>query len=257
VSGIISAEDVNDVFRGEVYGEDDIFTAESFADFVARNDVDLRLSPRMRDAGGLIGLMVIGRRAARGWFGAYGVVPELREAGLGRKIFAESLECSRAAGLVSIEFEVLQRNVHAVRLYRSFGFETLDELLVWGRRPRSRAHGRLRYEKRREADIAKLARHPSTCWQREPRSVAAAKASALIECDGAYAYVRVRDERALILDAAARDIEAARALVRELDRRVPYDLTLNNEPAASPVSAALRESRWHVVEHQNRMMLLL
>ena len=253
----ITADDVNDVFRSDVYGDDDIFTRASFADFVRCNDVDLRLSLKVSDDNGLVGLMLIARRGERGWFGAYGVAPELREAGEGRRIFALALERARDAGITSIEFEVLHRNDVAVKLYRSFGFETIDELLVLSRNGRAGARRRHVFAARSSEEISAIARTPAACWQREPRSVAAVPATALLPCEGAYALLRQRSDRITLADAGARDEAAARELATLLDTGVPEELMLLNEPADSPLAHAFRRARWRVIERQHRMKLTL
>jgi hypothetical protein len=43
-------------------------------------------------------------------------------------------------------------------------------------------------------------------------------------------------------------------LLRTLDRLVPLDLTLNNEPAGSPLSRALGDAGWRIVERQYQMV---
>jgi GNAT superfamily N-acetyltransferase len=250
---------VNDAFRGEMYGEDDIFTPAMLRDFMRRNDIDRDLSPTLRDEDGEpIGMLFAGRRGRRAWFGLLGIVPERRREGLGRALFAEGMRRVERAGIHSVEFEVVRRNAVAYRLYRSFGFTTVDELLVWSR---SRRTSRVAFPPERTHSASAIearVRRPATCWQREPRSVARAGKSACMACDGSYAFVRSQGEYAMVLDAGARDSISARALLRELDARVPQDLTLPNEPASSSLSGVLRAAtRWKIVERQRRMLLTL
>ena len=250
-----TAADFNALFRGKTYGEHDIFTARSYADFVRRNDVDLSRAISTFEGARLAGTIAFAQRGQRAWLALMGVAPDLRGQGYGRKLFGAAVDAVRTSGAKRIEFEVVQRNNPAINMYRSFGFEPIDELLVWARASVRSADGRLDFRTFSEGAVGRIARRPSTCWQREPRSVAAAREIALVQCEGAYAYVRMRDEHAVLLDAGARDEDAARALLAELAARVPYDLTLVNEPVSSPLSAALARAGWGVVDRQHRMAL--
>jgi hypothetical protein len=71
---------------------------------------------------------------------------------------------------------------------------------------------------------------------------------------GGYAFVRVRGDFATIVDAQAADAAGAHALLDRIDACVPHDVTLNNEPPASPLACALRERNWRVVERQVRII---
>jgi ribosomal protein S18 acetylase RimI-like enzyme len=249
-----TAKDFNALFRSKTYGADDIFTTRSFADFVRRNDVDLSRAIATFEDGDLVGTIAFSQRGERAWLALMGVQPELRGLGYGKHLFAAAVDAVRASGARSIEFEVVQRNAAAIAMYRNFGFSIVDELLVWARASQRRAIPVLEFRRFTEGAVARIARRPPTCWQREPRSVAAARELALVQCDGAYAYVRMRDENAVLLDAGARDTDAAHALLAELDRCVPYNITLVNEPAGSPLSVVFAKSGWGIVDRQHRMM---
>ncbi|HTU71851.1 MAG TPA: GNAT family N-acetyltransferase [Candidatus Baltobacteraceae bacterium] len=250
-----SAADFNLFFRGGIFGDYDIFTAQTYADFVWRNDIDLARAITAHNGRTLTGALALGIRADRAWFGLIGVHPEYRRAGLGRRLLAEALDAVRAAGVRRVELELSQRNRSALSMTRSFGFLEQGELLVWARSARPRAHGALPMHRLQERDVRAVAQMPSACWQREPRSVARAGSAALIETTGAYAFIQLRGEFANVIDAGARDLESARALVAELSARVPQDLTLNNEPATSVLSTALREHDWGIAERQYGMVL--
>jgi len=243
---------INDVFRGPVYGRHDIFTARSFADFVRRNDVDLSRAIFSYDGRSPIGTIVFAQRGERAWLSLMGILPEYRRRGLGRTLFAGAVDAVRASGAKHIEFEVVQRNVAVQEMYKGFGFRAHGELLVWARKPRRAAVNGLVSRKHATTDIRKVATADAACWQREAIAIARTP-SALIEVEGAYAFVRLRAESAYILDAAARDEESARALLSVLDNRIPYDVTLFNEPAESPLSVVLATTQWRVVERQLRM----
>jgi ribosomal protein S18 acetylase RimI-like enzyme len=248
-----TAADFNALFRGKTYGEHDIFTARSFHDFVRRNDVDLSRAICEFDGARLAGAIAFGQRGRRAWLALMGVQPDLRGRGIGRKLFGAAVESVRTSGATHIEFEVVQRNNPAVAMYRSFGFEPVNELLVWARASVRSASGRLDFRQYSEGAVARIARRPPACWQREPRSVAAAREIALVQCEGAYAYVRMRDEHAVLLDAGARDENAALELIAVLNERVPYDLTLVNEPASSALSLVFARAGWGVVDRQHLM----
>jgi ribosomal protein S18 acetylase RimI-like enzyme len=251
-----TARDFNALFRGKIYGNHDIFTARSYADLVRRHDIDLSRAISTFEDGTLVGTIVFAQRGERAWLSLMGVRPELRRQGHGKRLFGAAVDAVRAAGARSIEFEVVQKNVHAIAMYRSFGFPIVDELLVWARKPVPSASDDLTFRTYREDAILRVARSPSTCWQREPRGVARARKLALVQCKGAYAFVRLRDDNAVLLDAGAEDERAARALVAELDRRVPYDITLVNEPAGSALSLAFAAAGWRIANRQHRMLAL-
>jgi len=249
-----TAKDFNTLFRGKVYGNNDIFTARSFADMVRRHDIDLSRAISTFEDGRLVGTIAFAQRGERAWLSLMGVQPELRGRGHGKLLFGAAVAAVRTSGARSIEFEVVQRNTHAIAMYRNFGFDIVDELLVWARKAIPSAVDGLTFRTYGESAIAKVARKPATCWQREPRSVAGARQTALVQCHDAYAYVRMRGENAVLLDAGACDESAAQALIAELDRHVPYDITLLNEPASSPLSLALARAGWRIASRQHRMV---
>jgi GNAT superfamily N-acetyltransferase len=243
---------INDVFRGPIYGRHDIFTARSFKDFVQRNDVDLSRAIFAFDGCEPIGTIIFAQRGERAWLSLMGILPEYRRRGLGRTLFGAAVDAVRASGATDIEFEVVQRNVAVQEMYKGFGFETEGELYVWSRKPRRVGANGLVSCKHPVAEIERIACGPAACWQRQAIAVARTP-SVLIEIEGAYAFVRLREDSGYILDAAAPDERSARALLDELDTRIPYDITLFNEPAGSPLSRALEPAGWKIVERQFRM----
>ncbi len=243
---------VNDVFRGPVYGRHDIFTARSFNDFVHRNDVDLSRAIFSFDGNRPIGTIVFAQRGERVWLSLMGVLPEYRRQGLGRALFAGAVDTVRASGAKHIEFEVVQRNVAVQQMYDGFGFRTDGELFVWARKAKRSARNGLVTRKHAAATVQRVARTAAPCWQRE-RVAVARTPSALIEVDDAYAFIRLQDETAYVLDADARDEASAHALLEQMDSRIPHDITLFNEPRDSALSVALRCSGWNIVERQFKM----
>ncbi len=251
----IVAQDVNAAYRGDVYGERQLFTDEAFERFVRANDVDLERSLRAAGDGALAGLFMLAQRGDRGWVAGFAVVPERRGSGFAGELFAAGLRAATAAGVRRLELEVLQRNAPARKLYERFGFKTIDELLVWSRDGVADSRKGVELLTRTLGEVEAVVRTPEVCWQRHARAVAATP-SALIECGSAYAFVGARGDRGGVLDAGANEEADAQHLVAELER-VAVPLTLLNEPAASPLSAALHDAPWRVAERQYRMVLEL
>lgn len=245
---------INDVFRGRVYGQHDIFTARSFSDFIHRHDVDVARAVNAYDDGAIVGTLLYARRNDRAWLSLMGVLPRYRRMSIGRTLFSGAVDVLIESNIRAMEFEAITRNAPVQAMYAPFGFSEVDRLCIWARGPRKDAGGLPRATKRTLAAIRKIAHAPATCWQRDSLGVSRASASSLIECDGAYAFVRVRDEHAVILDAGAEHARAARDLIALLDRRIRYDITLVNEPESSPLSKALGRGGWRVIDRQHRMM---
>ena len=251
-----TAADFNALFRGGAFGAHDIFTPRSYADFVRRNDIDLPHAITVREGPELLGALAFGIRGTRAWFGLIGVDAQRRREGVGAGMLADAIAAVQRTGVRSIELEVNQRNAAPIALCRSFGFEQHGELLVWARD--THGHGETPQGRNfPEPAVRAIAAIPPACWQREPRSIARAGRMTLVTLPGAYAFVRVDGEFATVLDASAHDDVRARALAAELDARVSHDLTLNNEPAGSPLSAVLRDAGWRIVERQYLMVLTI
>jgi ribosomal protein S18 acetylase RimI-like enzyme len=242
---------VNDVFRGNVYGPHDIFTAESWRRFVRMHDLDVSRALFAEEDGDAVGAIAFAQRGDRAWLSVMGVLPAYRRRGYGRKLFGAAFDAVRASGAAHVELEVVQRNEHAWRMYESFGFERVGELYVWARNARS-VEDSASYERHSLASVRSIARTPPACWQRDSLAVSRARSSALIIVDGAYAYVEKRPASGLVLDAGARDETSATTLLHRIDETIPYELTLLNEPAASPLTNALRNAGWKIVERQFR-----
>jgi GNAT superfamily N-acetyltransferase len=299
--GRVSVADFNASFRGEVYGESGV-DADWFAEHVGRNGIDLARSPRWLVDGALGGMALLAFRGARAWAGAFGVVPELRGRGYARRFLADALALAAEGGAATLELEVLERNAAAIELYERGGFATIGELIVWKRAPLSivagdaagvfaagdadgvfvsgrDGGGQVTWETARRfdsAEVARLARHPPTCWQREPPGVAAASpieavlvrasdapdavsASGGIDTPAAYAFVRRTAARTALLDAGARDTASAAALLAALDLRLPEtEPMLLNEPPHGPLHDALAaHPGWSEFTRQRRMIARL
>jgi ribosomal protein S18 acetylase RimI-like enzyme len=263
--GVLGAADVRAAFRGDLYGEAETMSEEWFAGHIACNDVDIARSARWIEDGELSGIALLALRGERAWIGGFGVVPALRGRGLAARYLAETLDLARDAGARTVELEVLAQNAAAIAVYRKGGFETIGELAVWSRDPLAPAAPRAVAPRSFSVgEVASVARVPSTCWQREPRSVAAWSPAELVLAGpaaepAAYAFVGRTGARATVLDAGARDAAAAEVLLVELDRAVPDQrLMLPNEPPEGPLHDALFASgRWTQPVRQHRMRAVL
>lgn len=248
------ADDFNALFRGGAFGNYDIFTARSYADFVHRNDIDLAHAIVVREQAALLGALAFGVRGTRAWFGLIGVDPNYRREGLGARMLGDAIAAVQAQGVRAIELEVSQRNAAPIALCESFGFEQRDELLVWARDARHGPDALPPARRFTEPAVRAIVPSQAVCWQRESRSIARAGRVVLLTLPGAYAFVRLDGEFAHVLDARALDETRARDLARALDDCVGHDLTLNNEPARSALSAVLGDAGWRVVERQYLMV---
>ncbi|MEA2664706.1 MAG: hypothetical protein QOI11_1650, partial [Candidatus Eremiobacteraeota bacterium] len=307
--GRVSVADFNASFRGEVYGESGV-DADWFAEHVGRNGIDLARSPRWLVDGALGGMALLAFRGARAWAGAFGVVPELRGRGYAQRFLADALALAAEGGAATLELEVLERNAAAIGLYERGGFATVGELIVWKRAPLSivagdaggvfaggdagdvfvsgrDGGGQVIWDTARgfdSAEVARIARHPATCWQREPPGVAAAspieavtvgspadalgdeppvtedmRADDARNAPPAYAFVQRTAARTALLDAGARDADAAAVLLAALDLRLPQaEPLLLNEPPQGPLHDALAaHPAWSEFTRQRRMLARL
>jgi GNAT superfamily N-acetyltransferase len=252
-----TAADINRFFRGGTYGDYDIFTPASYHTFVQAHDLDLANAVNRYDASKLIGTLVYGIRGERAWFALIGVDRARRRGGLGGELVDDALARVLRQGVRTVELEIVQRNAAARNLFYARGFEPREELLVWSRRARRAATSRTPLEHRRFSieEVERVAHFPSSCWQREPRSVARSGALALIDVPGAYAFVRMNGDGGMVVDGGAASHKAAAELLSAIDHRVAGEMTLNNERADSPLSQALHDARWRVVERQHRILL--
>jgi ribosomal protein S18 acetylase RimI-like enzyme len=248
------ADDFNALFRGGAFGNYDIFTARSYADFVHRNDIDLAHAIVVFEQGTLLGALAFGVRGTRAWFGLIGVDPDYRREGLGARMLTDAIAAAQVQGVRAIELEVSQRNAAPLALCKSFGFEQRGELLVWARDARDVPDALPPARRFTEPAVRAIVPSQAVCWQRESRSIARAGRIVLLTLPGAYAFVRTDGEFAHVLDAHAVDATRARDLVRVFDKHVPHDLTLNNEPADSPLSTVLGDAGWRIVERQYLMV---
>lgn len=249
----VTAAGLNDVFRGDVYGERPIFSPETFATHVQTNDIDVRRSICLRDEeGGVAALALIGIREHRAWIGGFGVSPKYRRMGLGTKCLDGALRSVRRAGCGSIELEVLETNRGAIALYASHGFRDAGKLFVWQSSGGGLVNAPFPYTAFPEDAVRAGTMRIPACWQREDVSLRRQPGPFAIEQYAtSWAILRQHAEVTRIVDVVAADDD-----VRHLfDRLTGYQpLLLVNEPAISNVSAELARRGWPPPRVQYRMI---
>lgn len=122
VAGLVTAG-----FRG--YDVPVVFDVRGLLERVRVDGVDLAASVVVEAGGGPVGVALVAVRGLARRVIAMAVVPEHRGSGLGRALLARVLTEATAAGCRAVELEVLSHNAGAVGLYRSMGFEPVQELL--------------------------------------------------------------------------------------------------------------------------------
>jgi GNAT superfamily N-acetyltransferase len=216
------------------------------------------------EAVGMAGLAV---RAGRGWVSGFGVVPDMRRRGLGRRLMSELLGRARASGLRQLSLDVLTTNTAAIRLYEGVGMSVTRDLLVLGRAADYAPPAARRGATPEEAPAGELLKHywrlhpEPPAWQRE--------LSALLAADlrGFYVGVRrrprayallghARDGNTYVSDLAASGAEDAEAMCAALDR-VAGPLKIVNEPERSPFAALLPAHGFAEVLRQHEMTMEL
>jgi ribosomal protein S18 acetylase RimI-like enzyme len=236
---------------------------------------DLEHSLVAYDGGARVGMAVLAIRGEAGWCGGFGVVPERRGQGLGRRMMAALLENARAAGLRRLTLEVLDENAAALRLYEGAGLRIARDLLVLerpeGRRAESSAVGggalEVGGEALEEAAPSELLPHfarlhaVAPAWQRDLPSLFAARSRGLRlgprERPRAYALLSEGlDGKTYLNDLAAEDAAAARELSAHL-ARLRADLRVINEPEQSLFVAPLLERGFEESMRQHEMLIEL
>lgn len=156
-------------------------TAEWLQGHLDHNDVVREDSPLWVDgAGDVAALGLLGVRGSRGWIGGFGVAPDHRGQGLSRSLARDMLERAARRDLSQVQLEVIAANTLAIRTYRSAGFTTRRDLIVYvrpGDAPALRADASAVRDA--DADVVLGAavdargEHalPGACWQREPASM--------------------------------------------------------------------------------------
>jgi len=227
-------------------------------------DIDLAHSPLWLDGDGAVAaLALLAVRGDRGWVGGFGVAPRHRGSGLGHRVASAVQEIASGLRLRAVQLEVLAPNAAAIRTYERAGFRRRRDLQIARRTPAPAAAPSTGIA---AADPRALLAHGPRlqravpCWQREPSSLRALKGlhgRALGQPDlpDGYLLYRVRDRDLRVVDIAAPDPSAARALAADLAAEQPRcTLMLVNEPEDSMVVPALRAAGWDEVPGQHEMV---
>ena len=175
---------------------------EDFAGNYRVHDADLEHSVVARDDGGqIVGVAVLARRGQRAYLVDFGVVPESRRRGIGRRLMEVFLAEVRRTGARTVELaaDAGKTANPAVRIYEGAGFRTVRKLVALQANAAELAPGPVDV---RPCDVGVLLdwyggeRSPQPTWERELPSL-------LAETD-ARALLAVRDdsERAFLLYAS-------------------------------------------------------
>ena len=111
-------------------------TPEEFIDSYRVFNADLEHSVVARDEGGqIVGIAVLARRGQRAYLADFGVVPELRRRGIGRRLMEAFLEETRRTGAttVALAADAGKTANPAVRVYEGAGFRTVRKLAALSR----------------------------------------------------------------------------------------------------------------------------
>lgn len=95
------------------------------------SDLDRGASRLVREGGEAVAIAMLGIRGGEGWIGGMGAAPTHRGRGLGEHVMRAVLDSARSRGLRRVMLEVLEPNVHAIRLYERLGFRRVRDLEVW------------------------------------------------------------------------------------------------------------------------------
>jgi ribosomal protein S18 acetylase RimI-like enzyme len=148
-------------------------------------------------AGAPAGFLLNGVRASRAgqtaWNGGTGVAPAFRGRGVGRALVAAALRVYRELGVRVATLEAVARNAPAIALYRRFGYEVCDRLVVMKQEGALAehafvAHGGAAYTSRQVApyEVGALAFYRTTTpWQTQWQSVQAAGGRGVVAADAA------------------------------------------------------------------------
>ncbi len=94
-------------------------------------DLDRGASRLLRVDGEAVAVAMLGLRGEDAWIGGMGVAPDWRGRGLGERVMREVIAVARARGARRVGLEVLEPNVHAIRVYERLGFVRTRGLEVW------------------------------------------------------------------------------------------------------------------------------
>jgi ribosomal protein S18 acetylase RimI-like enzyme len=224
----------------------------AFRAMVDAFDDDLDASRVALVEGEPAGICKLALRDDQGWIAGVGVTPAHRGTGVGRALMEAAVEEARARGVRDLWLEVLVQNEPAIRLYERLGFEHVRDLEVWALDDFVSERHKLPALALEEA----LGREERPPWQRADESVRkAGDAVAHGDEHGVLVY-RVAGAVASVLQCAANDAAAARALVSALPGDVTAVRWLNG-PEGHPLGEALASLGGTVVHRQHEQRLRL
>lgn len=106
-------------------------SAESLAERIAAEDIDLSLSRVVVRGGEELGLALMARRGRESRLAGMGIRAEARSAGAGRFLLAHVLRDARQRGERRMRLEVFESNARARALYEGSGFALTRRLVGW------------------------------------------------------------------------------------------------------------------------------
>jgi GNAT superfamily N-acetyltransferase len=233
---------------------------------ISVHDIDRAHSPIwLDDADEVIALALLGVRGDAGWVGGFGVVPAHRGRGVSHQLMARVQEIAGGLGLRTLWLEVLTQNAPAIHTYQRAGFAPVRDLRIL-RSPIPAAPADTAGALLLEADPAVLLRERERItpvrpvWQRAPQSLARVSGLSGLALGSpaasqAYAIVRPPVDAISLADIATPDAATVLPLIGALAARFPdRALYLSNEPAESPVCAALDRLGWTEPMRQHEMV---
>jgi GNAT superfamily N-acetyltransferase len=230
--------------------------AAGLARMIETNDLDLDAARIARVAGEPTGICMLGVRGDEGWIGGMGVVPQHRREGIGEAIMREVLEQARSRSVHRVRLEVMHQNDGARLLYEKLGFELLRDVCVWTLDAQPGEDTGWDVPAEEVQAFVREHRGEAEPWQRADGTLAHLDALAGVTVEGAAAVYRDAGGRVLMLQASARDDEAATALLRALRARGSA-LIVVNLPDADVCAGALARLGARVDVRQHEMALKL
>lgn len=176
------------------------------ADLAARclaEDVDPSASYVVQDRHGPVAIGLIARRGSTSRLAAFAVVPRARGRGVARPALDRLLDESRQRGDSTMELEVFEHNLAAVRLYAASGFIRVDRLVGFEIGPSAAAGG----QGLTAFPIGEMAGHlaaegdDSLPWQLRPETISRFGEPWQVVGDGQGAFAMVdlsRDDAVLL-----------------------------------------------------------
>ena len=253
-------------------------SAETMAQRVRVEQIDLHRSLVMLAGEQPAGLALLARRGDHAWCGGFGVMLPLRGRGLSHPLAAAMLDQARQSNARHFSLEVLTRNERAIKTYARLGLHTRRDLqiLEWRRpedepRAENQAPGAAG-DRQSAAEVHEVeaparllerfaALHPApAAWQRDLPALLTRggfRGLAIEEAGVTAAYVLYQvnaEGAARIDDLGALRAEQAVELLAALQARSQRIVTIN-EPADSPLTAAFLSAGFAEIDRQHEMWI--